>query len=105
MKIAIPTNDKENIAQRTGQSKGFMVYEIADKKIVSSEYRENQMDEHDDETEHSHQQIIDLLKDVDILLVAAIGKFLRKDINNSTMNYQIAKGEKLNDIIENYLNE
>lgn len=105
MKIAIPSNDKENIAQRTGQSKGFMVYELIDKTIVSSEYRENKMDEHDEDAEHSHQQIIDLLRDVDILFVAAIGKFLKKDINNSTINYQIAKEEKLAQIIETFLNE
>ncbi len=105
MKIAIPSDNRETIAKRTGQSKGFMVYELNNGKIVHTEYRENTIHEHNEETEHSHIQIIELLKDVDILLVAAIGKFLKKDVENSTMKYQLVKGEKLTQIINDFLKE
>jgi predicted Fe-Mo cluster-binding NifX family protein len=103
MKIAIPSDNRETITKRTGQSKGFMVYEVNNGKIIHSEYRENTMDEHDEEAEHSHAQIIELLNDVGILLVAAIGKHMKKDVENSSMNYQLVQEEKLTQIIENFL--
>lgn len=103
MKVAIPSDNQETITKRTGQSKGFMVYEVNNGKIVHSEYRENTMDEHDEEAEHSHEQIIVLLKDVEILLVAAIGKHMKRDVENSPMKYQLIQEEKLTQIIENFL--
>jgi len=79
MKLAIPSDNRETIIKRTGQSKGFMVYEVNNGIIIHSVYRENTLDQHDNEEEHSHSQIIELLKDVDILLVAAIGKHMKRD--------------------------
>jgi predicted Fe-Mo cluster-binding NifX family protein len=58
MKVAIPSDNQITITKRTGQSQGFMVYEIINKKIVNAEYRENSMEEHDEEVEHSHKQIL-----------------------------------------------
>jgi predicted Fe-Mo cluster-binding NifX family protein len=103
MKIAIPSDNRETITKRTGRSKGFMVYEVNNGKIVHSEYRENIMDEHDAEAEHSHTQIIELLNDVDILFVAAIGKHMKRDVENSFMNYQLVHEEKIPQIIDNFL--
>ncbi|NCD41773.1 MAG: hypothetical protein EOL88_06740 [Bacteroidia bacterium] len=105
MKVAIPSDNQETITKRTGQSKGFVVYEISNGKIMHSEYRENTMDEHDEEAEHSHAQIIALLSDVDILLVAAIGKHMKRDVENSSMEYQFVKETKLNQIVSNFLNQ
>lgn len=103
MKIAIPSDNQVTITKRTGQSKGFMVYEVINKKIVNSDYRENVHGEHDEEKEHSHIQIIELLKDVNILLAAAIGKHLKRDVENSSLKYKIVKEENLTKIITNYL--
>jgi predicted Fe-Mo cluster-binding NifX family protein len=80
-----------------------MVYEVNNGKIIHSEYRENTLEQHDDEAEHSHVQIIELLRDVDILLVAAIGKHMKNDVEKSSMNYQMVQEEKLTQIIENFL--
>jgi predicted Fe-Mo cluster-binding NifX family protein len=103
MKVAIPSDNQVTITKRTGESKGFMVYEIENNQIVNSEYRVNTQEEHDEDVEHSHLQIIDLLKDVDLLLVAAIGKYMKKDADNNSLKYQIIKEEKLNQIIENFI--
>ncbi|MEA1874858.1 MAG: NifB/NifX family molybdenum-iron cluster-binding protein [Bacteroidota bacterium] len=103
MKVAIPSDNQETITKRTGQSKGFMVYEVNNGKIVYSEYRENTMDEHDEEVEHSHKQIIELLKDVDILLLAAIGKYMKRDVDNSSIEYQFVKEKKITQIIDGFL--
>lgn len=103
MKVAIPSDNRETITKRTGQSKGFMVYKVNNGKIIYSEYRQNTMDEHDEEAEHSHRQIIELLKDVDVLLVAAIGKHMKRDVENSPMKYQMVTEEKLTQIMDNFL--
>ena len=103
MKVAIPTDDQITITKRTGQSKGFMVYEVENNKIINSEYRENTQEEHDEEKEHSHAKIIELLNDVNIFLIAAIGKHLKKDVDNSSLTYQIVQETELNEIINNYL--
>jgi len=80
-----------------------MVYDIVGNKIVNSEYRENTMDDHDKEAEHSHAQIIELLKDVNLLLVAAIGKYMKEDVENNPIQYQLVQEEKLTQIIDNFL--
>jgi predicted Fe-Mo cluster-binding NifX family protein len=103
MKVAIPSDNRETITKRTGQSKGFMVYNIVDKRITGTEFRENSMGQHDEEAEHSHAEIIELLKDVDILLVAAIGKYMKRDVENSPIKYQMVREEKLTQIMDNFL--
>jgi predicted Fe-Mo cluster-binding NifX family protein len=103
MKIAIPSDDKIKITMRTGQTKGFMVYEIQNKTIINKEYRINAQQEHDESKEHSHKQIIELLKDVDILLVAKIGKHMKRDVDESSIEYKIVNDELLEQIIDNYL--
>lgn len=105
MKIAIPSDDQITITKRTGQSKGFMVYETIDNKVASFEYRVNTQGEHDEEIEHSHKQIIELLKDVDILLVAAIGKYMKEDVDNSFIKYKLVEEKSLDQIIENFLKQ
>lgn len=103
MKIAIPSDNQQTITKRTGQSKGFMVYEVTNGKIIRSEYRINAMDEHDEEAEHSHMQIIALLSDVDLMLVAAIGKHMKRDVESSSIKYQLVNEERLTQIVENFL--
>jgi len=104
MKVAIPSDDRLTITQRTGQSKGFMVYEVENNSVVHAEYRVNTQKEHDETEEHSHAQIIELLNDVDILLVAAIGKYMKKDIEQSNLKFQLVQGEKsLTQIIDNFI--
>lgn len=66
-----------------------MVYEGGNNKIINFEYRENTQEEHDEEKNHSHSQIIELLKNINIFLIAAIEKHLKKDVNNSSLTYLI----------------
>jgi len=53
---------------------------------------------------HHHNEIIDQLKDVDILLVRAVGKYLRQDLINGKIPFKtVTKEDDLEKIIENYL--
>lgn len=41
MKVAIPSDNQKTLTKRTGQSKGFMVCLVQNKKIINAEYRQN----------------------------------------------------------------
>jgi len=52
---------------------------------------------------HTHDEIITQLKGVDILFVKAIGKYMKKDLQNGNIPYQLVKDENISEIISNYL--
>lgn len=126
MKIAIPTNDRKSIAKRTGRAIEFAFYTIENGTIKSVTYKENtnshddhnrneghhhgenenyDHDEHNHEHgEHNHDEILDILKDIDILLVRAVGKYMRKTLQKGTFKYKLVKIDNISEIIENYLN-
>jgi predicted Fe-Mo cluster-binding NifX family protein len=58
---------------------------------------------HHEHGEHHHNEIIDQMKNVDILLVRAVGKYLRQDLINGDIPFKtITKGENIEDIVLNY---
>ena len=107
MKIAIPSNDKINIAERTGRAKGFMVYKIENKEIKAFVYRINNTHDHDhdhgEEHEHSHKELVEFLQDCDLIILKHIGKHLKRDLEKANLQYTFTKHTKLNDIIYDYL--
>jgi predicted Fe-Mo cluster-binding NifX family protein len=127
MKIAIATNDRKTIAKRTGRAAEFAFYQIENGKISTVTYQKNTHEHHDHdrrdghhrqghgeghghghghghgEGAHSHDEIVPQLKDVDIFLVRAVGQFMKKDLENGKIPYQLVKGENLEEIISNYL--
>ena len=118
MKIAIPTNDRVTITKRTGRAAEFGVFNIENSAIISVEYRKNthshkehekneenhhKKDAEQPHEEHSHSEIIALLKDIDILLVRAVGKFMKSDLQNGKIPYQLVKTDVISEIITDYL--
>jgi len=126
MKIAIPTNDRKSIAKRTGRAAEFAIYTIDSGKIIAVDYKKNthSHDDHDrneghhhgenenhshnehnhEHGEHNHDELLTLLIDIDILFVRAVGKYMRKTLQNGNINYQLVKIDTISEIIENYLN-
>ena len=126
MKIAIATNDRKNIAQRTGRAKEFAVFHLDSQgNITKEEYRINEHAKHHHEEEshsrgmrhrqghgkghghhhgeHRHDEVVELFKDVDVLLYKALGKYMRKDMEEAKIPIARAHGEDLKEIIINYL--
>ncbi len=145
MKIAIATNDRKNIAKRTGRAAEYAFYTIENGEITNVQYEENQHhhdDEHDrsegnhrqvsgfghghgrgvghgnghgrhqnhmhehhhhEEEAHSHNEVVEQLKNIDMFLVRAVGKYLRQDLINGNIPFQLVRGEKLDDIVQDYL--
>ncbi len=129
MKIAIPTNDRKTIAKRSGRAEEFAVFGLdSNGNIIGIEYRENEHAHHhheEDDTHHHfghrhqgnrqgkhlhhehhgphrHDEVVNVLGDIDIFLYKAVGKYMRKDLEEAKFNMVRAKGENLKEIIENY---
>jgi len=125
MKIAIPTNDRQLITKRTGRAAEFAIYTIENGEINSVDYEKNthSHDDHDrneghhhgenenhnhgghnhEHGEHNHDELLTILNDIDILFVRAVGKYMRKTLQNGNVNYQLVKIDDISEIIENYL--
>ena len=112
MKISFPTNDRITIAERTGRAKEFVIYDIKDRQITNIDYRVNTHKHHEHGHEHSyqkgegghsHEEIIELLSDIDLLIALRVGKFLKKELFDNKVNYQITKSIAIEDALNEYL--
>lgn len=52
---------------------------------------------------HSHDEIITQLKGIDILLVRAIGKYMKKDLQSGNITYKLVKEDEIDKIIATHL--
>lgn len=120
MKISFPTNDRKTIAKRTGRCEEFAIYEIENGKIINVDYLKNTHEHHDHdhdhgqghghghgkgqgERHHSHSDIMELLKDVDVLLVGRVGKYMKGDLIESGLKYQLTKKIDIEEAIDEFL--
>ncbi|MEN8187605.1 MAG: NifB/NifX family molybdenum-iron cluster-binding protein [Bacteroidota bacterium] len=130
MKISFPTNDRKTIAKRTGRCEEFAIFELENSKIKNVEYLKNMHDHHDHhhgqghghghhdhgdghghghhdhgkgEGEHSHEEIGELLKDVDVLVVSAVGKFMRKALEDFGIKHQRSKNPNIEEVVNEFL--
>ena len=108
MKIAIPTNDRVSITKRTGRTKEFAVYEIANGAVINTQYHTNPHTHEDHnhdhgEHTHSHAEITDLLSDCDLMVVQMVGNHMKRDLDAGALKYEITKETDLGKIVEGYL--
>ena len=115
MKISFPTNDRKTIAKRTGRCKEFVIYDLADSKIVDISYHENNHEHHDHghghghhdhkkgEGEHNHDEMGELLKGVDVLVVGRVGKFMKKALEGFGIRYQLTKKLEIQEVVDEFL--
>jgi predicted Fe-Mo cluster-binding NifX family protein len=92
VRIAIASDDRENVALHTGRCKGFVVYEIAEKSAARLEYRANGFTahamgqcsgEHAHEAasgHHSHAPLVGALSDCQALVTRGLGPRLVADL-------------------------
>lgn len=110
-RIAIPTNDRKTLFNRTGRAAEFAFFDIENGKIVKQWFAENphthdhdDHDEHDHEHgEHSHQEVMQVLKGCNVLLVKHLGKYMKADLQRHQIAHDKARGQTLNEIVENYI--
>ncbi len=93
MKIAIPTNDRKNVAERTGQASEFVVFTIENRNVIQTEYRKNththEPHAHGHTENHSHDDVIDILKDIDMFYVRKVGPHMTESLEEGKIPYTI----------------
>ena len=111
MKIAIATNDRISIAERTGRAAEFAFYTIKNKEIESVVYQKNNHKHNGhgghghshEHGNHSHKDIVLQLEGVTIFFVRAIGKSMRQSLKEGNINYKLVKIDAISEILADYL--
>jgi predicted Fe-Mo cluster-binding NifX family protein len=113
MKVAIPTNNMSTISAHFGRSKGFMIYDIEDKKIINFEYKINtftghakgQHKEHEyGKHNHSHEGIFGALGNCKVVIAGGMGQRLYNDFNQREIQVFVTQEKDMGKAIELFLN-
>ena len=109
MKIAIPTNDKETLAARSGRAQWFLIFDIEDKKIINTTEESNNHEHHthgDDAAQthtHSHADMVELLKDCDLMITKKVGPHFGAELKGANIKVEICQEDKIEDVLKPYL--
>jgi predicted Fe-Mo cluster-binding NifX family protein len=92
LKIAIATIDGVSVSQHFGQSRGFVVFDVAGDQVKTRELRTNNhtphaqgLCNHDGEHQHgthNHGSILELLGDCDVVLCGGMGAGAAQALRN-----------------------
>lgn len=103
MKIAIPTSDRVKIDKRTGRATEFAICELVDGSYEFVEFRTNPHEHnHSEGEEHSHNKVVDKLKDCDALLVAHVGTHFKTGFDALEMPIYRTEEEELKEAISRF---
>ena len=119
MKIAIPSDNKEQISALFGRTRGFMIYEIENNEILSSEYRDNTFTghvrgEHHDHShdnsennhqQHTHSRILNALYDCEVVIAGGMGRRLLDDLSNANIKVFITRETNINNALSAYIKD
>jgi predicted Fe-Mo cluster-binding NifX family protein len=84
MRIAVASTDGTTLSPHFGRSQCFIVYEVADGKVVGREVRDNHYtahaagecregDSHAHDKPHSHEAVVSALRDCAVVLCGGMG--------------------------------
>jgi len=99
MKIAIPTNDRIKVAERTGRAKEFAVIEIINSKVKNTDYRINTHKHSSSEQNHTHKDLVELLNDCDSIIANRFGKHLKDDMAEAKIELKLTEETEIKEII------
>lgn len=103
MKIAIASDDRENISGHFGRAKGFSVFEIENGKAKSEEYREN-IGRHSGSC-HScdHEVMINNIKDCKYVISFGMGQRIYDDLVKNGISAVVTDEQNVNDALNKFL--
>jgi len=118
-KIAIATDDQKRVTGHIGRCRGFMIYEIADEKVTNKELRENHFTNHrrggvhhHGESEahggqghgrHSHENLINGLKDCSYLISSGGGWKVVEDLKQHNIATLFTDVELIEDAVNKFI--
>ncbi len=106
MKIAVPTNDGVNVAERSGRARNFAVIEVDNNKIESIVFLENNHEEthhsgkhgSKDETAHGHKDLVDLLKGINVIAGKKFGPHFSRDFHQAGIDMRLSENTVIEEI-------
>ncbi len=120
MKIAIPSNDKINIAGHFGRTKGFVICEIDNQEVIKKEYKENNFTghakgkhsegehehhehhehhKHEHDEHHSHKGIFDAIGDCRMVIAGGMGRRLYDEFQQKNINVFVTKEKNIDNAL------
>jgi predicted Fe-Mo cluster-binding NifX family protein len=114
MKIAIPSDDKINISGHFGRTKGFVICELENNKVIHKEYKENNFTghsqglHHDNNHEHvtqSHNGIFNAIGDCGVVIAGGMGQRLYSDFELKNIAVYITKEYNIDKAIQLYVTD
>jgi predicted Fe-Mo cluster-binding NifX family protein len=111
MKILMPSDDGKLISSHFGRTRGFLIFEIQDNKILKKDYILNTitghgrgMHESGSHNYSSHAGIIEALEDVQIVISHGMGRRLYEDLKNAGKEVYVTDTINPEEAIDLYLN-
>jgi len=116
MKIGIASDNQVSIAQHFGRTKGFVIAEILDGQVKSKAYRENNFSHHSKsgshdhngehgEHGHSHDSILEALKDCDVVIARGMGRRIYDDLRGAKIESIITDIPAVDDALTAYMSD
>ena len=105
MKVAIASDDKTSISHHFGRASGFVVFEIAEGKVVSEEYRENKGKSSGECGSCDHATMIKNIKDCGVVISYGMGQRIYQDLLDSSIKAFVTEERTVKSAISKYMNE
>lgn len=110
MKIAVASDDNINLALHFGRTKGFILFDVADKKIKSRHYLENTFTGHahghhfeDKKHHHSHRGVLEALNDCQVIISHGMGRRMMDDLLDAGKEVFITSASSAQHAVDSYL--
>lgn len=110
MKVAVASDDGKTISSHFGRSKGFVVFEIEDGKILDKKYVPNTFTGHARGSHHeglhhhdSHVSIIENLRDCEAVISHGMGRRLYDDLTSVGIKVYVTEKTDVDEAIELYI--
>lgn len=110
MKIGIASDDKHSIAQHFGRTRGFVIADVQDGNIISTDYRNNDFTHHRQQGAHehhgghgqSHAGILEALKDCKVVIARGMGRRIYEDLRGANIESLITDISKVDEALKAY---
>ncbi len=120
MKIAIPSNDSVNITGHFGRTKGFVICEIDNNKVIKKDYVENTFTGHakglHSEGEHGHHEhehghhghshagIFNAIGDCQTVIAGGMGRRLYDEFEQKNIKVFVTRETNIDNALNLFLN-
>jgi predicted Fe-Mo cluster-binding NifX family protein len=109
MKIAIASDDQQTIASHFGRTRGFLIYNIDQNKVINREYRINDFTGHArgmEGADHSmdrHSPILAALHGCQAVIARGMGRRIYDDLQSAGIEAFIVNEENADQALQLYL--